>query len=277
MLFTREVGAGLPIVVLHGGPGLDHRYLLPELDQLTASYRLVYYDQRGRGLSADGVRAEDVSLETELADLEEIQRMFGLERTALLGHSWGCVLAAEYATRHPERVSHVILLNTAPVSHEGMTRFQAHLHSLRASEELAAMDAIVASDAYRNGELDADAEYHRIHFRPALHRAELLEPVVARLRANVGPETILLSRAITDRLLDDTWRREDYDLRPRLAELDAPTLVLHGAQDFIPVGVAADVADSIPGAVFRVLPECGHFSYLEAPHEVEREVSTLLA
>ena len=104
-LFCREVGEGPPIVVVHGGPDFDHCYFLPELDRLADSFRLVYYDQRGRGRSADGVRAEDVTLGSEIDDLDRVRSHFGLESIAVLGHSWGGVLAMEYAVRHPERVS----------------------------------------------------------------------------------------------------------------------------------------------------------------------------
>src|SRR5688500_14997326 len=61
-LYVREIGWGQPIVVLHGGPDFDHRYLLPDLDRLADSCRLIYYDQRGRGRSAGNVRPEDVGI-----------------------------------------------------------------------------------------------------------------------------------------------------------------------------------------------------------------------
>src|SRR5690242_13951857 len=117
-LYYREVGQGQPIILLHGGPDFDHTYLLPDLDRLSDSYRLIYYDQRERGKSARDVQPEDVTLESEVEDLDRVRKFFGLESVALLGHSWGGVLALEYTTRHPTRVSHLIILNTAPVSHE---------------------------------------------------------------------------------------------------------------------------------------------------------------
>lgn len=88
-LFCRDVGVGHPIVVLHGGPSFDHTYLLPELDRLADAFRLVYYDQRGRGRSAQGVRPEDVSLRSEIDDLDRVRSHFGLESVAVLGNSWG--------------------------------------------------------------------------------------------------------------------------------------------------------------------------------------------
>src|SRR5216683_2387884 len=117
-LYSREIGQGQPVIVLHGGPDFDHRYLLPEMDRLADSLRLIYYDQRGRGRSGDRVRPEDVTLESEMGDLDTVRRHFGLGSVAILGHSWGTVLALEYAIRHPDRVSHLILMNPAPASND---------------------------------------------------------------------------------------------------------------------------------------------------------------
>src|SRR5215216_5977120 len=96
-LFFRETGNGQPIVVLHGGPDFDHTYLLPELDRLSDAYRLIYYDQRGRGRSTKGVQPEDVTIQSDVEDLERLRVCFQLETVALLGHSWGGILALEYA------------------------------------------------------------------------------------------------------------------------------------------------------------------------------------
>src|SRR5258707_15714328 len=69
-LYCREIGRGQPIIVLHGGPDFDHGYLLPELDRLADAFRLIYYDQRGRGKSADHVQPEDVTLTSDVDDLD---------------------------------------------------------------------------------------------------------------------------------------------------------------------------------------------------------------
>src|SRR5215207_2692404 len=61
-LHVRTIGRGQPIIVLHGGPDFDYGYLLPELDRFKDAFRLIYYDQRGRGKSSEGVRPEDVTL-----------------------------------------------------------------------------------------------------------------------------------------------------------------------------------------------------------------------
>jgi hypothetical protein len=78
-LYAREIGRGPPMVVLHGGPDFDHTYLLPDMDRLADAYRLVYYDQRGRGKSGDGVRAEDVTLASDIADIDAVREVLPRE------------------------------------------------------------------------------------------------------------------------------------------------------------------------------------------------------
>jgi proline iminopeptidase len=92
-LYIRDIGRGPAVIVLHGGPDFDHTYLLPELNRLSDSFHLIYYDQRGRGRSAQGVQPEDVTLESEIADLDAVRQHFGFDSAVLLGHSWGTVLA----------------------------------------------------------------------------------------------------------------------------------------------------------------------------------------
>jgi proline iminopeptidase len=274
-LYCRVVGEGLPIVVLHGGPDFDHTYLLPELDGLSDAFRLVYYDQRGRGRSAEGVEPGDVSIGSDVADLDGLRCALGHESVAVLGHSWGGLLAMEYATRHPARVSHLILLSTAPASGEDALLMRQHFRRARPDGDVERMEEIASSPAYRAGDVEAEAAYYRIHFRIALHRPEQVDEVVGRLRAHFTADGILLARAIEERLYDDTWNTEGYDLLPRLRALEIPALVLHGEDDFVPVELVARIAEALPNAHPVVLPECGHFAYLESPGAFREHVTAL--
>ena len=271
-LFCRDVGDGPPIVVVHGGPDFDHCYFLPELDRLADAFRLVYYDQRGRGRSAAGVRPEDVTLSSEIDDLDRVRSRFGLESVAVLGHSWGGVLAMEYAIRHPDRVSHLLLLDTGPASADDWRSFREGL-ARRRPADVDAMRAIASTDAYARGDLEAEAAYYRIHFRITVRRPDHLELLVARLRSNFTEQGVVLARAIEHRLYEDTSESADWDLFPALRRLGVPTLVLHGEDDFVPVEFAARIAEAVPGARLSVLPGCGHFTFLEAPEAVFDEIS----
>lgn len=274
-LYFREIGQGRPIVVLHGGPDFDHGYLLPEMDRLSDSFRLIYYDQRGRGKSAGNVRPEEIGLGSEIDDLEGLRQHFRLASVAILGHSWGGLLALEYAIRHPHRVSHLILLNTAPASHDDFTLFRQQRRA-SAAGDLEKMTALASTAEYQEGDPDTVAAYYRIHFRTTLRRPEHLERVIERLRANATNEGILKARQIEARLMHETWSASEYDLLPKLNHLSIPTLVVHGDRDFIPVACAAHVAQAIPGSRLVVLSDCGHFSYLECPDDVREAIGALV-
>jgi proline iminopeptidase len=101
--------AGAPVLlVLHGGPGADYRYLLG-LAALSDRYRVVFYDQLGSGLS-QRVNAEQISIESFVADLHAFVSHFGQGRPVhLLGHSWGAMLATAYASAHPAQVASLVL------------------------------------------------------------------------------------------------------------------------------------------------------------------------
>jgi proline iminopeptidase len=272
-LYARAIGRGREIIVLHGGPDFDHAYLLPDLDRLRDGYRLVYYDQRGRGNSAEHVRPQDVTLSSEVGDLDTVRRYFRLEAPALLGHSWGAVLALEYALRHPSRVSRLILLNPAPVSAADVAVLRkAYLERL-GPEAARQQREIVAGDGYQGGDPAAVAARYRIHFKPALKRPSDYEKLMATMSAQFvrqGHEGILKARAVEDRLYLDTWQAPGYDLLPKLRDLRIPTVVITGDSDFIPVEIAGRIARAIPEARFVTLAGCGHFAYLECPGQVRR-------
>lgn len=270
-LYYREVGTGRPILILHGGPDFDHSYLLPDMDRLSDVFRLLYYDQRGRGKSGREVQPQDVSLESEVDDLDCVRKYFGLETVPLLGHSWGALLALEYALRHPEHVSHLILLNTAPVSRADYLL----LRKDRREKTPADIEELIRRSAepkYKAGDPDTVAEYYRVHFRSTIRQAAHLEQVIQSMRSSFTQEGILKVRAVEKRLYEETWYVDEYELPARLRELHIPTLVIHGDYDFVPLECAAHIAQSIPNTRLVVLKDTGHFSYVESWKEVKEAI-----
>jgi len=269
-LYVRAIGQGRPAIILHGGPDFDHGYLLPDLDRLKDAFRLIYYDQRGRGRSAENVRPEDVTLTSDVDDLDRVRQHFRLDAPVLVGHSWGAVLALEYALCYPTRVSHLILMNPAPASaSDAAVLWRAYLEKLGA--DMDRQRAIMASAAYQAGDPEAVAARYRIHFKHALKRAEDYEKLMATMAAafkSQGREGIVKARAIEDQLMRDTWQVPGYDLIPKLRSLRVPALVIAGDHDFIPVEVAEHIAQALPSAELLTIRDCGHFAYLECAGEV---------
>jgi len=272
-LYCREIGRGTPLIVLHGGPDFDISYLLPELDRLSDKFHLIYYDQRGRGRSADFVKPEDVTLESEIADLDVVRDHFQLDKVVLLGHSWGTVLALEYALRYPERVSRLVLMDPAPVSIADINRFRNE--RIEKWPVLELRKAIADTTGYKEADPDAVVAYYRVHFKPALARSEDYEKLMIRMQARFieqRKEGILKSRAIEARLMNDTWASPNgYDLLPKLKGLNIPALVITGDHDFFPFA-AEHIAQAIPGSRLVTLKDCGHFPYLECPGPLREQI-----
>src|SRR5438876_2154300 len=114
-LYTRRVGDGPPVVVLHGGPGAHHDYLLPQYDRLAERRALLYYDQRGGGRSPVS-RDVVVGWREHVADLEALRDHWRLDRLTLLGYSWAGPLAPLYSLEHPVRISRRALVSAPPLT-----------------------------------------------------------------------------------------------------------------------------------------------------------------
>jgi proline iminopeptidase len=112
---VRGDAAGRPLVMVNGGPGFDHTYVLcsDAWDTIARSRRVVFYDQRGNGRSGALRAGQSCTLADQIADLEALRTRLGVERFDLLGHSWGGYLVMAYAARHPQHVAHLLIVDSA--------------------------------------------------------------------------------------------------------------------------------------------------------------------
>jgi proline iminopeptidase len=252
-LFERRVGTGPPVVVLHGGPGAHHDYLLPGFDALAARHELIYYDQRGGGRSPVG-RDVPVGWREHVADLEALRQVWRLSRLTLAGYSWGGLLALLYATQHPGRVERLALVSPAPTWRVARDEFEHRFQARTLTPELQA-----ARKALRESGLRERA--------PEAHAARLFELAVAGYFHDPARAAGLTPFRITERTRVEVWRSlGDFDLRPALKTVHVPSLVLHGDDDPIPWEVARETAVCL-NATFHLVHDCGHVPYVEAFEE----------
>lgn len=113
-LYVEEEGSGTPLVLINGGPGGTHHYFHPWFGRATGYARVIYYDQRGTGLSDYEPGASGYSVEQAVEDLDALRRALGIEKWVLLGYSYGGFLAQYYTTEHPERVAGLVLVGASP-------------------------------------------------------------------------------------------------------------------------------------------------------------------
>ena len=249
-IFERRQGNGPPVAVLHGGPGADHDYLLPGLDALAQGRTLIYYDQRGGGRSAVG-RDVPVGWKEQVADLEALRELWGFDRLAIAGYSWGGLLAMLYAIEHPDRVERLALVSAAPVWREARAEFEARFAARNLAPAIQEERRRLRESGLR--EQDPDG-----------YRKRTFELSVAGYFHDPARARDLTPFRVTGRTQEEVWASlGKYDLRPALTKLTIPAIVLHGDADPIPVEAARTTADLLR-APFHLLRNCGHVPYVEA-------------
>jgi len=248
--------------VLHGGPGAHHDYLLPGFDALARGRELIYYDQRGGGRSAVS-RETPVGWREQVADLEELRRVWGLEKLTLAGYSWGGLLALLYAVEFPDRVARLALVSPAPAWREARLEFERRFSERNLAPELQQQRAALRESGLRERD-------------PSGYSQKLFELSVAAYFHDPARARDLTPFRVTGRTQQEVWASlGDFDLGPVLSKLSIPAILLHGEDDPIPLETAATVARLL-GADFHPLPRCGHVPYVEAFEEFVRVMGGFL-
>ena len=268
-LFYEVVGSGDPILVVHGGPGLDHGYLRPGLDVLAASHALIYYDQRGTGRSDLPVGPSTISQAAFVQDIDDLRQALGYEKVTVLGHSFGGLLALAYARAHPEATRSLILLDTAEPGQRFAEEAARRQAAARTPEDSATLAALTASSGYETRDPETMSRIYRTAFRATMRtpdRVRELHLDLSERTAKNGPDVA--------RLLGTSM--EGFDAWPWLGELAMPVLVLHGRYDPIPLAMARELAAAVQHGQIVAL-DGGHFPWVEDPQGFASAVSAFLA
>jgi proline iminopeptidase len=267
-LWTATRGHGPAVLLLHGGPGICD-YLAALADMLDDVATVHRYEQRGCGRSA---AAEPIDIETLVADIEALRTHWGVERWALVGHSWGATLALLCAFAHPERVTKLAYLSGVGITEDWIPEYRRNREARLTPAERARAAEIASRQAagVTDARLDAEA-------------MELLMTSDFADRSRLGrmprpPFPFPTDRSVNARLNAEwTGLVDSGVLAAKARALRVPTLVAHGAADPRPAWPARQLADLIPGARFVLLPDVGHEPFWERPDELRAELRAFLA
>jgi proline iminopeptidase len=268
-IFYEVVGTGDPVVVVHGGPGLDHNYLRPGLDALGSRNTLIYYDQRGTGRSTAELVDSVINIDRFVDDIDALRQGLGYERISVLGHSFGALIAIEYARRYPEQLRSLILMNPVEPGQRFGAETAVRQQNLRTAEDTEDMSALRATEAFAARDAATLSEFYRVAFRPLFKdRAKLadLEMDLMGTTARYGQDVAALLGGSLGTV--DWWER--------LGSIDVPVLVLHGRFDAPPAAMSRGLAEAFSHGTFVEL-DSGHFPYLEDRQGLVSAVSAFFA
>lgn len=247
-----------PLLVLHGGPGAHHDYLLPQFLDLADDYELVLYDQRGGGRSKTDDRTP-IGWREHVADLDRVIGELHLAPLSLIGYSWGGLLAMLFAIeaaagRTTHAPARMVLVDPAPVNRKFRAAFEAEFARRQAGADVAALRADLAASGLRERD-------------PEAYRQRNFELSVAGYFAEPAAAFDLTPFRVTGRVQQSVWESlGDFDLLApgQLDTVKVPTLILHGRQDPIPVESSRAAAAALGGTTrFIQLDDSGHVPYVE--------------
>lgn len=276
--FTKKDGATLSYAVLGGedaratlvchpgGPGMSAAYFGDLCGLGSRDLRLILFNPRGTGDSTTPLDGR-YELEDYAADLEALRTHLALERIDLLGHSHGGFVGMVYAHSYPERLGRLVLVCTAP-------RFSTELR-----EEADAAFAAHRDRPWFEDAREAQRRRRAWEFNSSQEAAALYAREARLWFADDGPDTeafldefarqrpdLEALRYFNDRLADA------YDLRPRLGEIEAPTLIVNGERDYFGPRTSARELAAIPNSRVALIPGAGHFVFAEAPQRFRAEL-----
>lgn len=259
-LWVESEGQGGPLVLIAGGPGLAHDYFHPYFSALAATHRVLYYDAFGRGRSDRAAAPREYSLARDVADIEGLRRALELPRIGLLGHSYGSLVALAYALAHPAAVSRLILVN--PLL--GGEMWQAANERCNQAIRRALPDEWHELQRLRSRGMRSSAPAHRqIYHLPAGYYFYQDAPAFSELPLGLnGDVYYAIAGDDADFTLSGDILR--LDLRPRLARLKMPVLVLAGRHDRLALPeYVLRFPSYAPRAQLVVFEKSGHFVFVE--------------
>ncbi len=244
------------LLVLHGGPGADHRYLLPQMLHLGERFDLLFYDQRGGGRSKSDARIP-VTWRTHVDDLAAVVEEFALDPLSIVGYSWGAMLALLYtietrtnlALRAPSRLG---LISPAPLTLEYRRQFEAEFARRQQAPEIQRLREELTASGLREKD-------------PAAYQQRAFELGVAGYFSDPRRAHDLTPFRVVGRAQQSVWESlGDFDLIERLQGIRIPSIIVRGRDDPIPTASSVEAAKALETKLVR-LDECGHVPYVEQP------------
>ncbi len=255
-------GSGEPIFVIPGGPGFSHRYFRPHLEPLSESFKVIYFDAFGRGLSSRASSPSEYSMSRDIEDIEEMRKHLNLKKINLLGHSYGGFVAQAYAIRYPDKIGKLILANTGYSA--GMlqdcydivyTRVEnhypkrwnriKHLQGLHDSET-----SLLVQQEIDSISLPLAYFYNRDYISELGGDEHSFNPIVYKTIA--GESAWQLGGSLAE-----------FDFREGLKGLRCPTLIIASRYDLFVPKYSTQYTEFMPHAKFIMIEECGHFPFIE--------------
>ena len=265
ILYYNLIGSGDTLVVLHGGPGLSHKYMKPQLDSLLSDkFTLLYYDQRGSGRSEGVTDTTKLNMQYYINDLDAIRSHLNLSELNLVGHSFGGLLAMYYGITYPDKLNSLVLIDTDAASYELRTPYQIKTINSRLTEaQFNYLDSISESDDFKNYHVPAYEKYYKTFLTSYFANPN------DTIHLKMGFDSISIPKInVTSRFIRKDLGK--YDIHAQIEKIKCPSLILHGTKSIFSVKGAEAIHEQLANSELHLFENCGHFEYIESPNEFKQ-------
>ncbi len=255
-IYYEKVGKGIPIMLMHGGLGLDHTYFQPWLKALANRATLIFFDHRGNGLSARPDSFDDITHQTWIEDADALREYLGYDQIVLLGHSYGGFLAQDYALRFGKHLLGLVLCATAPVV-DYPDVILKNAEERATPEQFAAVKEVLSRPMANDEEL---RRYWRLLLPLYFYGSNALyDPALGTM---IDAYTVFSAAASNHGYFVTL---PQFNALPRLGEIKVPTLVISGGDDWVtPLAEGGKrIHDAIPNSQLVVFDKSGHWPFIE--------------
>ena len=284
LIYYKTVGHGAPLVILHGGPGASHDYLLPHLLPLMRGNRLVFIDERGSGRSSKLEDTKQYTISNMVEDVESVRRALGLGKISLLGHSYGGALAQAYALKYQENLSHLILGSTFASTrrlNDALARIKAEMDP----KDRARLDALEAAGLFGKGEVWEHGRYPEEYAKLAWGKGYF--PYLYQAHPDPNDDPVSSNTSTAWDVYREMWGSHgefvvdgnlvEVEYLGKLSEIKVPTLVIVGDHDESDPKMSEEIHEKIAGSRLVILPRSGHMTFVDQSELFLRAVRDFLA
>jgi len=248
-------------LIIHGGPGADHSSYKPTFSSLRDRLQLIYFDLRGQGRSKRGPK-QTYTLENNVEDLEALRQYLGLDKIALIGTSYGGMVALSYASRYPENISRLVVIATT-ASYHFLERAKEILACKGSPEQIAIAQKLWQGNFQTEAELreyfDVMGSMYSLKYDPNSSREGWQRTIFSIDAINVAFSSCLRA----------------YNVLEKLPKINAPTLVIGAKEDWIcPPEFSEAIAKAIPHAQLLIFENCGHLIRSDRPEDLLNSIDS---
>ena len=269
--FIEKMGEGEPLVILHGGPGLFHDYLVPHFKNLAQDYQIIFYDQRGCGKTEFPQDTSTINIETYVEDLEAIRNHLKLEKLNLIGHSWGSLLSLNYAKKYPNNLERLILVSPAPGNSAYFDETFSNMQQKRTEEDTKELVQTMMSADFEKRENEAFKKAILLGDKVNLVDQSSIDGLYEPMIFN---ETTSSNLMLVNSLLERTYF--NLNILDNISVISCPTLIIVGDLDNVPFASTQLIQENIKGSKLEVIKKSCHYPFYETPKEFNQTIKNFL-